>query len=235
VTAAPQASISTYELLAAEYYDVLRHPTCANFRDASRGLLRRLVPDVRPASTCEVGCGDSLLAELLAARRRDLMGLLLTDAHPSMLEYSRRWAPAGAELAVARATSLPVADAALELVVASLADPYDDDDLWSEMRRVLGPGGSCIVTTPSSAWATRFRTAGDPPDTARFELADGGSVLVRSQIRPVAQQRELIERHDLTVTSVAELALDELAQPISRKLRSLDGDDAVVVGYVVAA
>jgi ubiquinone/menaquinone biosynthesis C-methylase UbiE len=228
-------SVGSYEQVASEYYDALRHPTCANFRLASAYLLERLVPDVPAEQCCEVGAGDSLLADLIWRRREDLAGLLVTDLNPAMLEYSRRWERQGATLAVAAASQLPVPDSSLFLLVASLADPYDDDSFWEEVERVLAPGGRCVVTTPSQTWAQRFRAQGAPLDAAEFELSDGSSVYLTSHVRSPQEERRTIERHGLRVVEEAAAALDVLKGPISEKLLVLRSGDAVVNGFVALA
>lgn len=224
--------VGSYEQLAVEYYDADRHPTCANFRQASRALFAQLMPEFPANRSCEVGAGDSLLAELLHRRGHDLRGLIVTDDSASMLEYSRKWEPRGAQLVVAAAESLPLPDCSLLLVAASLADPYDDNAFWSEVSRVLAPGGMCVVTTPSITWAERFRVDGQRPDAARFELEDGTLLDVPSYIRAPAQEWELIQRHHLERVDEAAVTLDAISKPISHKLLGLKVTDPVVVGYV---
>src|SRR5205823_875605 len=118
---------------------------------------------------------------------------------PGMLGHSRHWARQGAGLEVAPADQLPVLDTSLGLLVASLADPYDDDSFWSEVARVLAPDGRCVVTTPSWLWAARFRDDGRPGDRAEFELRDGTQVAVPSMIRTPDDEIRLVERHGLCV------------------------------------
>jgi SAM-dependent methyltransferase len=230
-----QARLGSYDGLAAEYYDAARHPTCANFRQGSEQLLERLIPDVAPERSCEIGAGDSLLAALLVRRGHDVRGVLLTDASAAMLEHSRRWERLGATLNVAEAHQLPVAAGSLDLLVASLGDPYDDESFWSEVARVLARRGRCVLTTPSWTWATRFRSDGVRPDEAEFELRDGARLTVRSLIRTVEEQRVLIERQRLLVLEQHAVPAAAIEEPVSPKLRVLAPDEPVVVGYVVAA
>lgn len=227
--------VSSYDELAAEYYDSARHPTCANFRQASQTLLQRLTPDLPAERSCEVGAGDSLLAALLASRQRCVSGLLLTDACAGMLQYSRRWQQCGAKLAVAPAAKLPLPDRSLLLLVASLADPYDNDAFWLEVARVLAPGGQCLLTAPSWDWGRRFRSIGQPLELAQFELADGRTVAVRSYLRPPPRQRDLIEGHGLRVLHEEGIVLEAIPAPVSRKLLVLNADDPVVTAYLAGA
>lgn len=226
--------LSSYGRVASEYYDTRRHPTCANFRQASRLLLELLVPKSMAARSCEIGAGSSLLAELLWRRHGSLDYLLITDAQPEMLEHSRDWERRGAKLAIASADSIPVPDESLDLVVASLADPYDDDSLWEEVFRVLTPRGSCVITVPSATWAHRFRTDDTPDNAAEFELADQSKVYVPSLVRSREEERVLIENQGLHVIREMSAPLKVLDEPISRKLRVLEPDDAVVRGVVAS-
>lgn len=234
INASSEILLSSYGRVASEYYDTRRHPTCANFRQGSRLLLELLVPKTGATRSCEVGAGSSLLAELLWRRHGSLDGLLITDAQPEMLEHSRSWERHGAKLAIASADSIPVPDESLDLVVASLADPYDDDSLWEEVSRVLTPSGSCVITIPSATWAHRFRADHIPANAAEFELADQSKLYVRSLVRSREDERVLIENQGLRVIREVSAPLKVLDGPISRKLRVLDPDDPVVCGLIAS-
>lgn len=229
-----ETPIGAYDLLAAEYYDSRQHPTCANFREASRNLLDRLTPDVPASRCCEVGAGDSLLAEVIARRDQDLRGLSLTDAHWAMLEYSRRWEQFGAVLSIAEAARLPLPDASLGLLVASLGDPYNNDGFWSEVARVLEPDGLCLFTTPAWAWASSFRADGQLLVRAEFQLRDLRIIEVPSYVRPPSEEIQLIESHDLRVVHIEHIERAMVHEPVSHKLRMLTPDEPVVTGFAVA-
>src|SRR5216683_2735662 len=107
-TQAILAPVASYELVAQEYYDAERHPTCANFREASRLLFRRwlsLVPNRK--LICELGAGKSLLAEILTEALRSLDTVTLVDESPSMLAYSRALKEVGVRLDLASVFALP--------------------------------------------------------------------------------------------------------------------------------
>jgi SAM-dependent methyltransferase len=224
--------VDAYDAVADEYYDRVRHPTCADFRRAGRALLRGLLPSVPADESCEVGAGASLLAELREERGEALAGLLITDQQESMLRYSERWGRRGARLAVASASALPVPDESLRLLVGSLADPYDDARFWREARRVLAPGGSCIVTVPSHVWASAFRAHGAGGEAAEFELRSGETVRMPSFVRQPSAERRLIEASGMLFDSATAVALGELEPPLSPKLLGLEPDDPVVSAYV---
>lgn len=220
-----------YSLVAGEYYDRARHPTCAAFREASAALLDRCLPDV-PASSCvEVGTGRSLLAPAFDARGEPLDGLLLTDTSEAMLAHSERWRERGARLAVAPADSLPIADRSAEFLLASLADPYDDERFWREVSRVLTPSGRALVTLPSWEWASRFRDAAGDLEVALFELADGRRLEVPSLIRPPDDELALIAGAALAVVEALDVTLADLSAT-APKLDVLQAGEPVVTGYL---
>src|ERR1700728_1042873 len=167
------AQVVSYDLIAQEYYDPKRHPTCANFRDASRILLRRwLAPTPTQARICDVGAGRSLSAEILREERRSLGLLVLVDQSRPMLAYSEGWRGDGATLCVASASALPYSSEYFDVVASSLGDPYNLDSFWAEIHRVLKIGGKCFFTTPSYDWAQAFRSApdSDSKHSSDFEL-----------------------------------------------------------------
>lgn len=101
------------------------------------------------SNACEVGAGKSLAAELLIRHGRSLKHLLITDESAKMLEYSRQYEKAGATLSVANAERLPVLSGSMGCIVASLGDPYNTDEFWTETFRVLARGGQAVFTTPA--------------------------------------------------------------------------------------
>jgi SAM-dependent methyltransferase len=237
-----------YSELADEYYEHQRHPTSANFRDASRALVEDWLLDIitsevlkggerdEGVTICEVGAGDSLIAEVLDKADYSLSSLLITDASSEMLQYSQKWGSKGASLATAPAQNLPLPDASLSLLVSVLGDPYNDADFWKEVCRVLETEGCMIYTTPSFEWASRFRNGTAAPgfQTAEFTLRGGKTASVPSVILPEEDQTSLIASHGLSVTSVQHVRLRDLtSENISPKLK-IDGSDLpVVTGYLI--
>ena len=228
-------AVAAYHAIALEYYDVDRHPTCANFRDAS---VRALRPWLRRCCTSdarlvEVGAGQSVLLQYLNGERRRLSRVLVTDASPIMLNYSR---PAGAEpyqLAVAEADHLPAADGEFTALVASLGDPYNESGFWREAYRVLCPNGRVLFTTPSHEWARAFRKP-DDEKVAVFDLADGRQVRAPSLILEVDDQLDLMRSHGFRTLAVQEIALADIdGGRISQKL-TLPGLESVPIvrGYL---
>jgi SAM-dependent methyltransferase len=222
-------------VLAAEYYDPIRHPTSANFRAASAEIVRAWLPCMLPRGlVLDVGAGDSVVASVMAERRAPLERLLLTDSSDAMLGHSGSWIRKGARAEVADAANLPVRNQSVGVLVASLGDPYNTPEFWSEVRRVLDVHGFVIFTTPSYEWSDSFRPLnGEPEDSAEFELADGRKVRVPSFIYDQARQRHVIEEAKLSVVGLYSVFLGELREmPISPKL-TVDAATPIVVGYKV--
>jgi ubiquinone/menaquinone biosynthesis C-methylase UbiE len=225
-------SIAAFDEIAAEYYDSNRHPTCANFRFASSLLLSRWLDDYRGEPLCEVGCGKSVVAEILSQQDRPLTDILLTDDSAAMLDYSRVWTACGAQLKVAGADTIPVESRSLRYLISCLGDPYNNRSFWKEAVRVLRAGGQVFFTTPANDWASAFRQANDRYE-AEFELADGRYIPIPSYIYSESDQIQLIEETGLRVVAVATIVIKDLAgQRLSTKLLENRGPEAgVVAGF----
>jgi ubiquinone/menaquinone biosynthesis C-methylase UbiE len=216
-----------YSDLASEYYDSERHPTCANFREASQYLLVPWLKElVLPRSrVLETGAGSSIVAEWLASDKRLLTSFVASDLSSEMLHYSSSHSDTAA-FVVCDAESLPFANNSLDLVVASLGDPYNTARFWREAARTLRSGGHVLFTTPAFEWARQFRNGAN---FAEFVTANGGAVAVTSWVEPEEGQRRMIERCELRITQrrdVYEYQLRETRR--SPKLRI----GPIVSGYV---
>jgi SAM-dependent methyltransferase len=222
-----------YDKIADEYYDASAHPTCANFRYASRIVLGGWADAIRfPA--CDVGAGDSLLCEVLADNHTSLAGVSVVDDSPRMLAYSAKWAELGAHLVHGAAQTLPFGSGSMATITCCLGDPYNDRRLWSEMARVLEPGGHCIYTTPSFEWAREFRARhSDPVDTAVFVLRDGSVVGTPSHVLSESEQIQRFREVELDAKDVRKVSGQEIQLPLSPKLAGYEGP--VVTGYLIGA
>jgi SAM-dependent methyltransferase len=227
--------LSAYSALAAEYYDADLHPTCANFRWASDRLLDRLLLWPPGRYLCDVGAGDSALASWLDRNGHSVEGVRLFDDSVEMLAHSARWVRAGAVATRAAASELPLESSCVDLLVASLADPFNDLAWWREVERVLASDGRALVTLPAAGWARRFRAnAGEPSERARFLTRDGLWIDVPSHVCSRAKELELIDQAGLRVVGEGQIVREEIPAPVSPKLQVLDAADAVVVAYLVA-
>src|ERR1700730_6849973 len=177
-------SCGTYEDLAREYSAPSRHPTCANFRQASAILFRKWSSSLASGLywSCEIGPGKSLLAEFMSLGEFRSARLLLIDSSPSMLEHSKAFSVPGQTPIIGAATALPLKQDSTDFVASFLGDPYNVSKFWREVFRVLKPGGQFFFTTPSYEWASAFREGSVPgmQTTAEFVLADGRRIFVPS-------------------------------------------------------
>jgi SAM-dependent methyltransferase len=212
-------SLSTYDEIAAEYYDAVRHPTCANFLELSTAFLVSRIQRYAPAAKgiLEVGTGRSIVAPVIARKELSLSSVILLDQSPRMLEHSRDWEPYGAKLLVADAANTGLPSASFQLIVSSLGDPYNDANFWEEMNRLLEPGGICLFTTPASEWSGRFR-AGADRTAAEFVLTSGAKVFVRSNIPCLVRQSEMISSAGLDLDEMQAFDASQLSGPLSPKL-----------------
>jgi ubiquinone/menaquinone biosynthesis C-methylase UbiE len=233
--AAECASDSAFDVLASEYYDSDLHPTCSNFRTGSMLLLSRWIVDGRQ-DLCDVGCGNSVLAEIVGNHSWQPASLLLTDSSAAMLEHSRGCERLGAKLMIAQADELPFPDCSIDLLVASLGDPYNEASFWREARRVLRKDGCVVYSTPSPEWASSFRGGLGRAESnrAEFVLADGRKTWIPSIIYPEPVQRQMIESAGLNVEDVKGVSIQELTGVrLSPKLSVLHSPSSPVVsGYL---
>lgn len=205
----------TYDAVADEYYDSRAHPTCNNLNRLSHIWLSHTIPRaVDPAASLEVGAGNSILADVMHSRGQRLDGLMLQDASAAMLKHSHRWSEYGARAVVADACAMERREASVDLLVASLADPYNTTAFFAEASRVLRPGGQILLTLPSFEWAVRFRDAasGKAAVSARFVLYSGRALDLPSFVRPLDAQVEMIERAGLMLTKFDSFGVDALPE-----------------------
>jgi SAM-dependent methyltransferase len=150
-----------------------------------------------------------------------------------MLSYSRQYDKAGAILLLGDATATALPAESFDLVVSSLGDPYNSPEFWREVKRLLRPTGTCLFTTPSPEWASRFRSAHEATN-AEFVLSDGRKLWVRSHIPDQATQEGMIEHAGLRIAETEGISVAGLSDTISPKLRVSDDPTLPVVrGYVV--
>jgi SAM-dependent methyltransferase len=211
--------ISSYEEIAAEYYDPLRHPTCANFSELSEAFLEPRIRlfSLRAQHVLEVGCGRSIAARVLAEGKLSDAKLTLLDQSPRMLAHSRQWISADTKLMVGDARATGLESANYDLLVSSLGDPYNVESFWNEVRRILVPGGICLFTTPAREWAIRLRSESDI-SKAEFLRSDGATIFVRSEIPTMKEQKEMIGGAGLVVREIQSFTAAQLLGAHSPRL-----------------
>lgn len=227
-----------YQLVADEYYDAKLHPTCANFREASKIFLSRWINELpNEGWLAEVGPGMSLMAELiLTIKKRQISKIILVDSSRTMLKYSLPWSITGATPLLGDAESLPIASKSLHGIVSSLGDPYNSQAFWREAARVLIPGSVVLFTTPSFEWSNEFRASNNEQEqnSAKFVLRDGSVVNVPSYIFDTQHQVAMMVKNGFCVEQREEITVSDIKNPsISPKLRlERGGDSSIVTGYL---
>src|ERR1700687_4370220 len=158
--------------------------------------------------------------------------LALVDGSAQMLEYSSRWAGPGVQLLLGASDGLPLPNDSVHLLTASLGDPFNTPQFWSEASRVLVRDGRALFTTPAFSWAHAFR-ANSSIEASEFELGDGSIVDLPSFIYAESDQVALIEAAGFRVDVIQHVARSELQGMISPKLLVGTGDLPVVSAYSV--
>ena len=105
----------------------------------------------------DLGCGDGSFAASLLGLAGEVVG---ADVSGVALERAGRRAPAAALVLLRDGEHLPFAAGAFDVVWAgeTLEHVADVTGLLAEVRRVLAPGGTLLVTTPNLA---RLRVAAE--------------------------------------------------------------------------
>jgi len=233
-----EKSRSTYSILADEYYDTARHPTCANFRWAGLRILDQWL--TRFASKddriLEIGAGKSVAAPLLHRMKRPLDQLVLTDESIEMLAHSEAWRLSGVVLKRAPAHDVPYPDQAFKVIISCLGDPYNQEPFWREASRLLAPGGHLFYITPAWEWASQFRDPDNPKDMewSEFENREGSKILLPSYIYPPEKQKAFFKANNLEVVAQKSIHYSELSGlQISPKLmvNHHSSDLPIVTGF----
>ena len=116
----------------------------------------------------DVGCGPGLLSESLAMHAASIEGV---DFSETMIEQAKRKRD-GATFRVANAEELPFPDEDFDVAVCCYTSHHfaRPEKVYTELRRVLKPGGRVVVLHPiqteNAAFGAIFQTLGDvfPPE-----------------------------------------------------------------------
>jgi SAM-dependent methyltransferase len=170
-----------------ERYD--RHLGPVLFEPYARDLAARLPAEAR--DVLEVAAGTGRATRQLLARLPADARLIATDLNPAMLDVARLRLPADPRLAwqPADAQALPFDDASFDVVACQFGLMFCPDKAAAlrELRRVLRPGGTALVTvwdaiaanpvTAIFAELLRERFPGDPPGffATPFSMGDAAA------------------------------------------------------------
>lgn len=201
------AKTAPYDPVGYEYYDPRKHPTCGVFGEASAALIEDSLQRfdfTSDSALCDLGAGRSVLGSWAVQHRPAFGSMDIVDQSETMLAWSEDCCPASAEFYLLDAEQLPALGRKFDLVVASLADPFNTQGLWHAVEDCLADGGQCLFTTPSFHWATTFRDCGanEVQDAALFELSSGARHYVPSYVYREEEQIDLVARAGLKVTEI---------------------------------
>lgn len=230
---------NTYSLVAEEYYDPILHPTCANFRELGlKGLAQTLPLIARSKSLTsmeilETGAGKSTVAEIFSLNNLIPNRLTIQDKHWEMLQHSQRWENQVRKMYLSDARDLGVPDSSYDCVFSFLLDPYDTENLWREISRVLRPGSRWIISSPSHYWATKFRTLGSEK-SSMFIGPKGEDIELPSYTFTPYERIRNLQGYGFSIEYYREFLVDDIEGPVSGKL-ILDAPKNPVLDYFIFA
>jgi malonyl-CoA O-methyltransferase len=173
--------------LWADTWDATPSPIVA----LERRALLPLIGSLHPRRAIDVGCGTGRWTERLCA--------IGVDLSPAMLAIAAAKSGLRGRLAVADATSIPIASSAADLVLCALTLGHLSDPVAAirEFARILMPGGVLLLTDfhPAAAahgWRRTFRRGGQV-----YELENHAYTL--DQLRSGAPGLQLVESADATI------------------------------------
>lgn len=187
-------------------------------REVAGRLLERLdLIRLRPTRIVDVGCGTGYCTRALARRYRGAEVVGIDIAH-AMLRRARGAGPwwqrvlgARTRYACGDAECLPVADAAVDMVISNLMLQWcDPARVFAEFHRVLRPGGVLMFTSFGPDTLTELRAAWRAADAgihvhAFVDMHDVGDALLRAGLaEPVMD----VERLTLTYADAIEVMRD---------------------------
>lgn len=129
-------------------------------RQVGHRLLERL-PEAIPRTLLDLGSGTGYFTPLLRQRYPDST-LVNLDLAEGMLRYARQHRPDfDAGWICGDAEQLPLASGAVDLVFSSLAIQWCEspERLFTELDRVLRPGGRCVIATLGPKTLHELRSA----------------------------------------------------------------------------
>lgn len=140
-----------FDATSGYWHDIYFHSTAYtgySLRKQHDFILRQTAQIEGAQHILDVGCGAGVTVVALAQAGYTASGV---DIAPRMIELAQQWARhegARCDFNVASARHLPYADEQFDVVFALglLSNIRDDDVALAEMRRVLRPGGTLLVT-----------------------------------------------------------------------------------------
>ena len=140
----PDSLQRTYDLVAGDYvthvFDELKD------KPFDRQLLDDIAARAAGGAICDLGCGPGHVTRYLHERGAHVIGI---DLSPGMIERARALTP-GVRFETGDMRALDVPDGGFQAVVAMYSiihiAPESLADVFRELRRVLAPGGTLVVS-----------------------------------------------------------------------------------------
>lgn len=227
-----------YKIIAGEYYDPVFHPTCSNFREASKILIKKVffnIPHNESYCILEVGAGKSVLIEICEELDLKFNKIVISDAEEQMLKYTLPFKLKNVEFSIIDAENTNIENSFFDIIISSLGDSYNTSKFWKEIRRTLKDGGYCLYTTPSYEWCKIFRKNQLNKNLASFITKTVDEVYIPSFIYDETTQVKMIKDAGLSCKQINEVKLRSLNDRIiSPKLRTELADELpVVTSYLI--
>lgn len=207
----PSLNASGYDFVADEYY-LPRHVTSRNFDAATAAYLAGNVLSVPSEGLAlDLGAGRGRLGEYL---RVDAERVIHVDISFRMLTLNPRERSLGRINADAQ--RLPFGKSTFSLVGAFLFDPFNVQDVFREVARVLRSGGVFVASLPHVVWGSMLRSAkGSSADQAVFVLQDGRRYVRRSILSDEADLKAKFASAGMLVRQMSPLTLPKTESHVS--------------------
>jgi 2-polyprenyl-3-methyl-5-hydroxy-6-metoxy-1,4-benzoquinol methylase len=200
-----------------------------------------VVPLVRERRVLDIACGEGYGSAHLAKAAVSVIGV---DISPEAVAHARsHYQAVNLSFSEGSCTAIPLADASVDVVVSfeTLEHIEAHDAFLAEIKRVLVPGGLCIISTPNKAAYTDARDYHNEYHVKELYLSEFESLLGKywahhtlygqrngfhSQIAPLATTTSDNAEGSLTIGSISAQA-GEIPAPLY--VIALCSDDAAQI------
>jgi malonyl-CoA O-methyltransferase len=159
----------------------------------SASTLLSVLPQNNDLNVLDIGCGSGLVTETLARQLPDA-AVFAIDLSEEMVRYSRKTYPEKQiEWLCADAENLPFADQSMDMIFSNLVIQWCENPaaLFSEMMRVLKPGGEICIATLGPETLQELRSAWAEVDDAEHVNRFTDKTILQKYIDRAGLQIEL--------------------------------------------